>query len=137
MDSIADTIKNRKRGKVPPRSTPVERMSETEELIQPVDQEEPQQTTANGGEAIPTIELAQATLRLEKSVAERLQSFCDYPPPGKTKLSRESLIEALFIVLEQQPEYRSMVVDLAQQRTKQRKKSAKYKRAQSMLDESH
>lgn len=79
-------------------------------------------------------ELAQATLRIEKNIAGRLMEFCHQGHQGHTKISREALIEAMFLQVENDPELREVVLDLATDRSELRKRAGNFKRGKSISD---
>ena len=74
------------------------------------------------------LETKQSTIRLEKSLATRLNQECQ-----NQELSREVLIEALFSHYEQNRAVQREILQEAQKRQQQRTEVANYRRAKSMM----
>ena len=74
------------------------------------------------------LETKQSTIRLEKSIASRLNQECQ-----KQEISREVLIEALFSHYEQNSSVQRKILAEAQKRHQQRTEVANYRRAKSMM----
>ena len=75
-----------------------------------------------------TLETKQSTFRLEKSLAARLNQECQHQG-----ISREVLIEALFVHYEQNSSMQRKIWKEAQKRQQQRTEIANYRRAKSMM----
>lgn len=75
-----------------------------------------------------TLETKQSTFRLEKSLAARLNQECQHQG-----ISREVLIEALFVHYEQNSSVQRKIWKEAQKRQQQRTEIANYRRAKSMM----
>ena len=74
------------------------------------------------------LETKQSTFRLEKSLAARLNQECQ-----NQEISREVLIEALFVHYEQNSSVQRKILLAAQKRQQQRTAVANYRRAKSMM----
>lgn len=75
------------------------------------------------------LETKQSTIRLEKSLATRLNQECQ-----NQEISREVLIEALFVYYEQNSSVQRKILLAAQKRQQQRTEVANYRRAKSMME---
>ncbi len=75
------------------------------------------------------LETKQSTIRLEKSLATRLNQECQ-----NQEISREVLIEALFSHYEQNRAVQRKILKEAQKRHQQRTEVANYRRAKSMME---
>ena len=75
------------------------------------------------------LETKQSTFRLEKSLATRLNQECQ-----EQEISREVLIEALFVHYEQNKLVQREILQEAQKRHQQRTEVANYRRAKSMME---
>ncbi|MCY7283483.1 MAG: hypothetical protein LH679_08550 [Cyanobacteria bacterium CAN_BIN43] len=75
------------------------------------------------------IKTKQTTMRLDAGVSDRLQSLCQ-----RHGISREVLIEAMFLHCEQEDSVLETVLSTAQERNEQRLSAANRKRAQTMIE---
>jgi predicted DNA-binding protein len=75
------------------------------------------------------IKTKQTTMRLDAGVSDRLQSLCQ-----RYGISREVLVEAMFLHCEQENSVLEAVLSTAQQRNEQRLSAANRKRAQTMIE---
>jgi hypothetical protein len=71
----------------------------------------------------------QSTVRLEQKLSQRLSQFC-----LQEEVSREVLIEALFVYFENHKSMQPKVLQEARKRDQQRQKIANYRRAKSMIE---
>lgn len=71
----------------------------------------------------------QSTIRLEKELSQKISQKCQ-----SEEISREVLIEALFVYFEDHKSIQSKVLLEARKRDKQRQKIANYRRAKSMIE---
>ena len=71
----------------------------------------------------------QTTIRLEQELSQKISQQCQ-----SAEISREVLIEALFVYFENHKSIQSKVLQEARQRDKQRQKIANYRRAKSMIE---
>jgi hypothetical protein len=81
-----------------------------------------------GNEEEPSLEIKQSTLRLERSLSDRLKTIC-----REQKICREVLIEALFEYGEAHPEALQVAIATAQIKQEQRQQAANLKRAKAMM----
>ena len=70
----------------------------------------------------------QTTIRLEKQILQRISQVCQ-----EKQISREVLLEALFINFENHKSIRPKIVEEARKRDERRKKIANQRRAKSMI----
>lgn len=141
MSELEDRINKRKRQKVQARGSVLENLVPNKELVEEVSSSvgsEPiytENASLERGEeeqlTYQNFELAQATLRLEKNIAQRLQALC-ISADANLKVSREAFIEAMFIDLEANPEHLLSVIEMAKERTRLRKRVANWKRGRSI-----
>jgi hypothetical protein len=75
------------------------------------------------------IKTKQTTMRLDVGVSDRIQSLCK-----RHGISREVLIEAMFLHCEQENSALESVLSTAQRRNEQRLSAANRKRAQTMIE---
>jgi hypothetical protein len=75
------------------------------------------------------IKTKQTTMRLDAGVSDRLQGLCQ-----RHGISREVLIEAMFLHCEQEVSVLKTVLSTAQERNEQRLSAANRKRAQTMIE---
>ena len=145
MSELEERIKKRQRAKVKSRGSVVENLmvdkSGSEELFtQTAETSTP--TPINSSTRTPNNPqkiqedyknfcLSQATLRFEQGIAQRLLSLC-INQNGSGKISREALIEAMFLDLEAAPERLERVLEIAKERTALRKRAANWRRGQTM-----
>ena len=71
----------------------------------------------------------QSTIRLEQELSQKISHKCQ-----SEEISREVLIEALFVYFENHKSIQSKVLAEARKRDKQRQKIANYRRAKSMIE---
>ena len=145
LSELEERIKKRQRAKVKSRGSVVENLmggeSKSEELLTQTS-ETPTPTEINPStisskttkkvrEDYKNFSLSQATLRFEQDIAERLQKIC-INQKGSGKISREALIEAMFLDLEADPERLQRVLEIAKERTALRKRAANWRRGKTM-----
>jgi predicted DNA binding protein len=75
------------------------------------------------------IKTKKTTMRLDVGVSDRIQSLCK-----RHGISREVLIEAMFLHCEQENSVLEAVLSTAQERNEQRLSAANRKRAQTMIE---
>jgi hypothetical protein len=75
----------------------------------------------------PPLEISAGMLRIETSVNAAIQSICT-----QRKISRDTFVEAAWLVLDQNPSVMNDVIAVAQERYKKRKARGNAKRAESM-----
>lgn len=71
----------------------------------------------------------QSTIRLEQELSQKISQKCQ-----SEEISREVLIEALFVYFENHKSIQSKVLTEARKRDKRRQKIANYRRAKSMFE---
>lgn len=137
MTDALERIKNRQRKEVPPRdpgmtAIPVEVVDS--ELSRKIDIENNSNpdiqisTLPDTEKTIPTLEVKQTTLRLEKAIADELQAFCQ-----REQICREVAIEAMWLEVINDPELRDRVFKEARARQQTRTTIANHKRALTMV----
>lgn len=138
MSDLTEQLKNRQRNKVQRRTAIVANqvVSEQDTDSKPVNLAVVESPEESNEDLIPeddyrNFELSQATLRIERNIASRLSELCK---SSDTKLSREALIEAMFLQVENDPELREVVLALANDRSELRKRAGNYKRGKSISD---
>ena len=70
----------------------------------------------------------QTTIRLEKPILQRISQVCQ-----ESQISREVLLEALFVNFENHKSIRAKIIKEARKRDERRKKIANQRRAKSMI----
>ncbi|KAI9130189.1 hypothetical protein [Acaryochloris sp. CCMEE 5410] len=138
MSDLAERLNNRQRTKVSRRTAIVPDQVASESITEdnPVSLTVVESPVDTDDDLLPeddyrNFELSQATLRIEKNIAERLSNFCKNSDP---KLSREALIEAMFLQVENDADLRDVVLALAVDRSELRKRAGNYKRGKSISD---
>jgi hypothetical protein len=69
-----------------------------------------------------------STIRLEADIEEKLRSFCQ-----RQKITKDTFLEAAFLVISEQPEVQSAVLQLAKERAKGRKQVGEKRKLMTML----
>ena len=138
MSDLAEQLKRRQRTKVSRRTAivPDQVASESNTEDNPVNLTVVEAPVDTDDDLLPeddyrNFELSQATLRIEKNIAGRFLDFCKNSDP---KLSREALIEAMFLQVENDADLRDIVLALAVDRSELRKRAGNYKRGKSISD---
>ena len=139
MSDALERLRNRQRPEVPLRdaaltpisidtATPKSPMSDSVDtsMSRYQDVEVPKTQKSKGLEELKT---KQSTMRLEAGISDRLQAACRVDG-----LSREVLIEALFLHCESDLQAWQMVITEAKRRADHRQQIANLRRAQSMME---
>jgi hypothetical protein len=131
MIDAFDRLKNRSRATVPPRDATL-----TKELI---DVKTEFSHSANEGTSVtPSApskseevegfpEVVRRTIRLEQQVDEELERLCT-----REKITRETFLEAVYLVCNDKPEILQEVLEIARQRYRQRKTAGEKRKFQTM-----
>lgn len=146
MDDLTRRLEKRQRAKVAPRVSMVgdQAANATQILPVPLVPQEQQNLSHPIADSVSNIqllpeddyknfELAQATLRIEKHISERMKQYCQ-GNGGDTKISREALIEAMFLQLEADSGFERSVIEAAQKRSELRKRAGNFKRGKSISE---
>lgn len=139
MSDALERLRNRQRPEVPARDTalisrdadvPVQSIQNTSSVDTSTSRyPEPKNSSNQDSQNSRELKTKQSTMRLEAEVSDRLQEACRV-----NGLSREVLIEALFLYCEADSEAWQAVIDEAKQRAEHRQQIANLRRAQSMME---
>jgi hypothetical protein len=125
-----DRIISRQKPKVPSRGDVVEELVSQDiktSLSQNVDITEPIESLEKSQTQPEPLETVRNTVRIEYEVDEALRRLCH-----SERITKETWLEAAFLVLQENPEQLEKVVALAQERLQRRKAIANYQRAKTM-----
>lgn len=136
MSDALERLRNRQRPEVPMRDATLQipdAQSNATQNSRLVDTStsrylETSDSTLSDGKPVEDLKTKQSTMRLAADVSDRLQSAC-----RENGLSREVLIEALFLHCEADPQVWQSVVAEAKKRADYRQQVANVRRAQSMM----
>jgi hypothetical protein len=140
MSDALERLKNRNRPIVPDRDASINavppdikvpRYPDTEisrnlDIEQPIHRDIP---SSSDLEAPQPLEMKQSTMRLERSISDRLQGVC-----RDQGICREVLIEAMFEYCEAHPETLAAALAAAQTKQERRQQGANQKRAKAMME---
>lgn len=139
MSDALERLKKRNRPTVPSRDaslvpttdisiTPDTSLPASLDTSIPRNQETEDSDSLESQESKPLLETKQSTLRLERSISDRLQDLC-----REQGICREVLIEAMFEYCQANTEALQAVLPAARKKNEQRQLIANHKRAKSMM----
>lgn len=140
MTDALDRLKNKQRPSVPARDTSIAAMPVSGSVdtstsrIQDIKVSRTQYAKKSKvqdiqGADVGELKTKQTTMRLEEGISDRLQEMC-----RRQGLSREVLIEAMFLQCEADPKLLDEVLAAALVRNQERLEVANRKRAQTMME---
>lgn len=142
-NDLAQRLEKRQRTKVPPRTAIVGDQVANAVQVAPDTRESPSShsdspESVDNAPLLPeedfkNFELEQATLRIEKNISRRMREFCQ-DNRAETKISREALIEAMFLQVESDSALKQTVIDSAISRSELRKRAGNFKRGKSISE---
>lgn len=131
MKDAFDRLKNRSRATVPVRDA-----SLTKEVtdvktefshLEKVEAPDSELTPPNSENAEEFPEVVRRTVRLEQQVDEELERLC-----SRERITRETFLEAVYLVCNDKPEILQEVLAIAKQRYQQRKTAGEKRKFQTM-----
>ena len=131
MIDAFDRLKNRSRATVPPRDASLTKeVSDVKaEFSHSVSDETPnaQAAFSRSEEVEEFPEVVRRTIRLEQQVDEELEQLC-----SRERITRETFLEAVYLVCSDKPEIFQEVLAIAKQRYRQRKTAGEKRKFQTM-----
>lgn len=131
MIDAFDRLKNRSRAVVPPRDASLakELIDVKDEFSHSAKEEvfDAQSAPSKSEEVEASTEVVRRTIRLEQQVDEELERLC-----SREKITRETFLEAVYLVCNDKPEILQEVLAIARQRYRQRKTAGEKRKFQTM-----
>lgn len=130
MTDAFDRLKNRSRATVPLRDASIvkEINDEKTEFSHSVSNEvRTGEIASEIQEDLDLFEVTRRTIRLEQTVDSNLEVLCN-----REKITRETFLEAAYLICAEKPELMQEMLDLAKQRYRQRKTAGERRKFQTM-----